>query len=629
MRNFLFLFFFTFTCVVQAQYTSRLGTFKVDQIRGCAPLTVNITPIAACNPCTIVSDGTGCLATTNPPCSNVFTLNYSAAGTYTLNLVHQGGGSDDITVTVDPNVAPNFEIYSCAGSKVEVNITDKTYDKYYIDFNYSGAFTVDATIPSGNTQTVTHPYGAVGNYTIGVKGQKNSAANNCNINSQAFKALNSLPAPGIVSLKAKDASSLRLDFTPQNNIQYHSEVAYDNSINFQLNQILYGTDSMIAKSLSVDNNYYCYRLGAYDPCSGASTYALPICSQKFSLNLLSGDDQLAWQTSSAGITGISIQRDNALLKNVAATTAQYDDKAITCKTNYCYQLISNYSNNAKSYSLQKCGTAFLTQTPTAINNISSIVGSSQVDLSWITNPAYTIPSFDIFREPIGGSFSLLGNSTTKQYSDPTYTENGLCYQINYKDNCDNVSSSGLPACPIRLSGSTDPLNEINLKWSAYKGWNQGVKNYTLQRYYTPGGATQVIYNGPDSTYFDNQTDHTNQVVYYKVIAQAIEAGVSVSSSNEIKVERSVNLYSPTAFNPESKSSLNRTFGVRGFYIAKMELQIFDRWGSLVFYTDSNETWNGKRDGQDMPDATYVWTAEVTDLAGNNFRKAGTVVLIRK
>jgi gliding motility-associated-like protein len=61
----------------------------------------------------------------------------------------------------------------------------------------------------------------------------------------------------------------------------------------------------------------------------------------------------------------------------------------------------------------------------------------------------------------------------------------------------------------------------------------------------------------------------------------------------------------------------------------MQLQIYDRWGSLVFLSDKNEPWDGRREGINMPDATYVWTAEGTDLNGSTFKKAGTVVLIRK
>ncbi|HEV8515337.1 MAG TPA: gliding motility-associated C-terminal domain-containing protein, partial [Cyclobacteriaceae bacterium] len=168
------------------------------------------------------------------------------------------------------------------------------------------------------------------------------------------------------------------------------------------------------------------------------------------------------------------------------------------------------------------------------------------------------------------------------------------------------------------------------QWTGYKGWVQGVKNYTVQKYNQQGQLLQTFNVGTDSTYTDTQQDVVNQVLFYKITATAVQAGVSVSVSNEIKIVKNINLYNPTAFNPDSKaSSLNKTFSVKGHFIATMQLQIFDRWGSMVFFSDKNEPWDGRREGIVMPDATYVWTVEGTDLNGSTFKKAGTVVLIRK
>ena len=44
MKSKFFIILFLLSAVAaQAQYTSRLGRFRVDQIRGCAPLTITIT----------------------------------------------------------------------------------------------------------------------------------------------------------------------------------------------------------------------------------------------------------------------------------------------------------------------------------------------------------------------------------------------------------------------------------------------------------------------------------------------------------------------------------------------------------------------------------------------------------
>jgi gliding motility-associated-like protein len=626
----LFISFCFLSLITQAQYLSRLGRFKVDQIRGCAPFTITIvtTNVITTGECT---PGKPCLMDyegNNNQQQNTFTYTYATPGTYKLSVLYQSIGADDITVTVDPNIQPTFDIYTCAGSMVEINITDKIYDSYDIDFNYNTG--TDTSIPSGNNQVVSFSYGAPGNYNISVTGYKLNSANKCNPKIQPFNALAVLPLPSISTLTATDANTLQLGFTPQTNIEYHAEIGINNSNNFQQYQTLYGVNSMTAANLTVDKSYYCFRLSSFDPCANANTYSTPVCSHDFDLTAASGVDQLAWQTSSLGISNIQIDRNNGLLTTVPGTTTSYNDNAIVCKTNYCYQLVSKYAGGATSTSLQKCVTSFTTVTPSAIDNTSSVVSNNntQVDLAWLQNPAFTVSRYNVFRLQGRGAYVLLDTTNTTKFTDADY-QGGFCYKINYTDKCGNDSPQGSPSCPMVLQGALDDVNDVTLLWTGYKGWVQGVKNYTVQKYNQQGQLLQTFNAGTDSTYTDSQQDAVNQVLLYKITATAVQAGVSISVSNEIKVVKNINLYNPTAFNPESKAAVNKTFTVKGHFIASMQLQVFDRWGSMVFFSDKNEPWDGRRDGISMPDATYVWTVEGTDLNGSTFKKAGTVVLIRK
>src|SRR5262249_13014032 len=148
------------------------------------------------------------------------------------------------------------------------------------------------------------------------------------------------------------------------NIEYKGEIAFNNATNFQTYQTLYAVDTMTASNFTVDANYYCFRLGSYDPCANTNVYSIPVCSQKFSLGLVSGSDQLNWQTSSTGVTDIKVKRNNGLLATLAATATSYIDNAAICQTKYCYQLVSDYAGGVTSSSLSKCGTAFRIDAPT-------------------------------------------------------------------------------------------------------------------------------------------------------------------------------------------------------------------------------------------------------------------------
>ncbi|MBS1487317.1 MAG: gliding motility-associated C-terminal domain-containing protein [Bacteroidetes bacterium] len=623
-------------CAAQP-YTSKNGWFQVDQIRGCAPFTMTITNSSfggkICAPCTMYYNGTpGQACPTSGGANNLLTFTYTTPGTYQLCVSYPVVGNDVITVTVDPNTPPPFNIYTCAGDQVSIKITDTFYDLYRIDFNNDGI--VDTSIPSSNNQVANFNYGANGNYNINVKGEKLNALNNCSSNIQPFTAIPSLPVPVINSLNAVDAATLQLNYTPQTNILYHADIAFNNASNFQQYQTLYAVNSLNVPSLSLNSSYYCFRMGSYDPCANTNTYTSPICSHNFAIAAISGADQLTWASAPIAAS-TQIQRGTgtgapASIATVPGTTMTYQDNSVICKTTYCYKLVSTYAGGATSTSLTQCVNAFLKQTPTAIDNISTSVGigNTSVDLVWLQDPAYTSVGYNIYRSQNTNSYTLNGSATATLYTDGNYTE-GNCYLINYTDNCDNPSAKDAPACPIVLSGNVNEQNDPALQWKSYKGWQQGVKYYSVRKFNSSGQLLQT-FNTNDTTFIDSQPDPANQVVLYKIVAISVQNGLSNSLSNEIKIVKGVNLFYPTAFNPESKvASVNRTFTVKGQYISKLALQVFDRWGTLVYYSDQNEPWDGRKEGLNMPDATYVWTAEGTDQAGNTFKQHGTILLLRK
>jgi len=156
-------------------------------------------------------------------------------------------------------------------------------------------------IPFSNNQVASQTYAASGNYTISVHGKNLNSADNCNALAQPFTALAVLPTPAINTLTALDPNRLRLDFSAAPHLQLHLEIAVNNSNTFQLFQTLYGVSSDTVSNIKLDDNYYCFRLSAYDPCTGGNTYSNTVCSQKFTVTPQSDINQLAWITSAAGV----------------------------------------------------------------------------------------------------------------------------------------------------------------------------------------------------------------------------------------------------------------------------------------------------------------------------------------
>ncbi|MFN7260064.1 MAG: T9SS type B sorting domain-containing protein [Cyclobacteriaceae bacterium] len=634
MRKQILLLVMVFSVIAgQAQYVSRKGRFQVDQVRGCARFTITITNanLITVDECT---GGKPCLMDflgNNTQQQNQFTFTYTNPGTYKLSVFYQSILNDDITVTVDPNIQPAFEIYTCTNSQVSVKVTDKSYDQYSIDFG-DGSPVVQ--IPFSNNQVAQHTYTTPPfNFNISVRGKKLNAADNCSLLVKPFQAIPVLPTTQISSLTAIDASTLRLDFAPQTNIQYKLEIAI-NSTNFQQFQTLYGVNTITIPSLRLDDNYYCFRLSSFDPCSGQSiNFSQPVCSHNFDLALVSDVNRLNWQTSSIGVTRVDILRDKNLYTGIPGAPITFADVDVDCNITYCYQVRSTFVGGATSTSLEKCGVSFTTTKPSTILNTSAVVSDAGVQLDWMQDPAFKASAYTILRSYNQGIFTPISTTIPPKFIDDTYTTNGsFCYKINYLDECKNKSDDSEPICPIRLQGTISNSNEITLTWSDYTGWSLGVQSYSLEKYDKAGVLVRTFNLGNTTTFIDDQPDTKNQIVSYRVVARANQASLiaAPSASNQVTFTKSINLVYPTAFTPDGRGPTeNEVFELRGQFIARLELSIFDRWGALVFYSDKNESWDGTQLGLPMPLASYVWTATITDLAGRSFKRTGTVVLLRK
>lgn len=92
-----------------------------------------------------------------------------------------------------------------------------------------------------------------------------------------------------------------------------------------------------------------------------------------------------------------------------------------------------------------------------------------------------------------------------------------------------------------------------------------------------------------------------------------------------------NIYVPNAFTPDG-DGLNDFFKpeLYGFTEDDYNLMIFDRWGLLIYSTDSQSgSWNGQHKGQDCVEDAYVWKIKAVDkYNGEQKNFIGHVTLLR-
>lgn len=626
-------------------YTSVKGTFKVDEIKGCQDFTTNITvaPTAANGNCAVfnIIPGDGGLERQNTvPCS--YTYTYTRTGQFWLKVRIQGGANntDSIRITVEPNLEPSFELSSCNGSSVQVRITDKNYDQYFIDFDYlSPAFTTDTAMASAPNLQGKRKYPDNVIRQIAVQGKDIQSARNCKVASKSFTPLTVLPLANPEQLRIADANTLELDFSPKGDVEYKLDIAVNSGDAFQawknIRSNTTGSRTEVLGDLRNNDNYYCLRLRTYDPCTTNAQNGGSICSIRLGLSISDDVNQLNWQTSSSGISRFEVKRnDNPAYKSLAGTSLS--DTEIICATDYCYSVTGFYSNGATTISTTLCGRSKTARIPDAIRDVAAetSVSGAKVNLTWVQPGGFQPKAYVVYRALPGGPQNPAGIVEDPVFEDALETERSYpAYRIDYQDVCDKTSKPGSTFLPLRLSAELLPDNRITLRWNKYRGYRNGILRDTIVQVDQNGEVIRKFATN-DSTITDSFADTVNQIVTYRLITTATDPGLPKSFSNEVTVERDARLFFPTAFTPDG-NNLNERFRLYGQFARRIRIQIFDRWGTLLFQADSQSP-DGRRDwdgtgpgGIPVPQSVYVWKALVTDFSGKEFLRTGSVALIRK
>jgi len=98
----------------------------------------------------------------------------------------------------------------------------------------------------------------------------------------------------------------------------------------------------------------------------------------------------------------------------------------------------------------------------------------------------------------------------------------------------------------------------------------------------------------------------------------------------VHVDPMTTIFIPNTFTPNG-DGLNEMFSVYGMGWDTMEMIIFDRWGSEVFYSaDPAKAWNGSRQnvGELLMEGTYTYKIYIRDIYGDDHNFMGHVNLIR-
>jgi len=316
----------------------------------------------------------------------------------------------------------------------------------------------------------------------------------------------------------------------------------------------------------------------------------PICDNNTAINLA------PYVSPSGGVfsgTGINSNNINPSVVGIGThiVTYTYTD-ANTCKDT-ASQKITIYANPVAS----------LSQTNNLCNGDSA--GTATV------TPTSGIPPYS-YSWSNGDTTSLINNLTAGNYT----------VTISDSVGCNNTYSVKItqPSAILLSIAHTNVSDDYENNGSATVSVTGGTAPYTYQ--WDSGQNTPSIYNLAVGQYTVTVNDKN---------------GCPDTVSVIIKVKETTTFYIPNAFTPND-DGLNDVFTPQGTNVdsTHFEMNIFDRWGNLIFHTtkwlgNNAEPWNGTLNNRgtinDVIMDTYVYKIIMKEIEGTEHEYIGRVTII--
>ncbi|WNJ19555.1 PKD domain-containing protein [Pontibacter sp. G13] len=275
-------------------------------------------------------------------------------------------------------------------------------------------------------------------------------------------------------------------------------------------------------------------------------------------------------------------------------------------------------------------------TPTDV--LVATVTDSVIDISWDNYEGYLPDFYYLERSRNGLDWNLIDefDLSIQSYTDTDVDvdNQSYYYRVFTVDQCEDVSVPGYIGKTILLQATRGISTQYpTLQWTPYLEWQNGVFQYRIEIFNDALGAWEEVgvVDGTLNFYEDRFTTLDQPVYEYRVIAIELGGNQLESYSNVSTVVFGPQVFAPNAFTPNGDLQNDR-FRVFGRNLNTMELQIFNRWGEMIFRTldpsSDQGGWDGTRDGVPVQEGVYVYRVNGVGEDGTPVELTGSVTLIR-
>ena len=579
---------------------------------------------------------------------------YLNNGTYDVTVMVQdaNGCRDTLTKPAFVNLESPFAAFSvsdtvaCPGSLIL--FSDESQSRRPI-VSWDWAFGDTQTSQGSNTQ---HRYGQSGIYDVTLLVTDDEGCTGSITLPQYIRIQDDVPAEPVQMIAASVVSDEAVELTYE---RYESRL--DDFGAYFIYRSVNGVQYQAVDSVSDQNQTtyvdhglntlhlrYWYKVVPHNLCGNPAPWDAMQAHATVQLETFPGLDQatlswtryLGWQQVDRyeiyRVTGYE-PGNQMFLGSVSGTDSSFLDLGYRCDENHHYRVVA-FGNSTKAASDSSFTDPFHEgpQIPTDVIR-ATVENNSSVLVEW-NEPPVDMADRVIVERSSGSGFVVVADLPVgaAKSSDPTakVTKESYVYRVATIDSCGDATPMGLTGKTILLSAQNE-FSGNRLSWTPYEGWVGGVEGYVLEVFDESLQAFRVVAQlaGNTTAYFDQATILQQGTYCYRVTAWEWGGGKETSQSNEACVTPSPYLYLPNAFSPNG-DGINDAFGIGLNAVGSFQLDIYDRWGKLMFSTSSQEDpWLGyTAEGMAAPEGVYVFKLVANGYSGETLVRSGTVTLVR-